>query len=93
MKIAKLEAFNYEIEDFYEDNRLIHTVVYIHFESIADPYIYDVINEVKSCTEVHIDGRRFANLHMVLNNPDPVKGGIVLRMTLLELFDESRGII
>jgi len=30
---------------------------------------------------------------MVLNNPDPVKGGIVLRMTLLELFDESRGMI
>lgn len=85
MKIVKLDEYEYESVDlFVDNNRYVATLVCIGLDSDVDSTIHDVIREITLCKKVFVDGRHFTCENYSVSNHDPVCGGRVLRLYLVE---------
>ena len=79
MDTVKLDEYEYELEDFTN-----YVVAYLTMESTVDPWIHDVATRINETRRVHIDGRIFECVDYSLERHDPVRGGPLLKLYLIE---------
>jgi len=84
MDTVKLDEYEYELEDSAN-----FVLAYLTIESTVDPWIHDIVTRIANTRKVHIDGRYFECIDYSIERHDPVRGGPMLKLYLIEEIRET----
>lgn len=68
MDIVKLDSYEYQTEDIIKNGKYLKTLVYLSFDDVTDPSIYDITNELSVYKVVHLNGRYFRLQELVIEH-------------------------
>lgn len=92
MDIVKLDSYEYQIKDFYDkQKKYLRTLVYLSFDDVTDPSIYDIVHELSVYKTVHLNGRYYGLQELVIEE-NVLNRSAKLILHLIETTDFREGV-